>query len=239
MQITIKSTRIIREGDGSDGKRAYKWVSVMADDGSEKGTEYTTFDASVFKLGPGSVIDIGDPETKDGKLRFKKVASVISSVAAVATPPAPGPSSSPESDMSKEDWAEKQLIERASFEAQTAYKGAIELLAARGMAEEGKELIEAALAWGIKRLNPTLQEAITTMPHLARPEDQKEGKAVEPGEHHFENPGQLFETTNKYGVMRGDILKKYNISEKDVSKINPDEMWDQLVTDGVIVIKEE
>ena len=80
MQITIKSMRIIREGDGSDGKRAYKWVSVMADDGSEKGTEYTTFDAGVFKLGPGSVIDIGDPETKDGKLKFKKVEKVISEV---------------------------------------------------------------------------------------------------------------------------------------------------------------
>ncbi len=235
MQITIKSMRIIREGDGSDGKHAYKWVSVMADDGSEKGTEYTTFDAGVLKLGPGSVIDIGDPGTKDGKLKFKKVEKVISEVAAVVTPPPPGPTR----ETSPEEWKEKQLIERASFEAQTAYKGAIELLAARGMAEEGKELIEAALVWGIKRLNPTLQEALTTMPHLARPEDQKERKTVKPGEPHFENPGQLFEKTNKYGVMRGDILKRYSISEKEVSKINPDEMWDQLVTDGVIVIKEE
>ncbi len=222
MQITIKSMRIIKEGDGSDGKRAYKWVSVMADDGSEKGTEYTTFDAGVLKLGPGSVIDIGDPETKDGKLKFKKVEKVISEVAAIPTPLPPGP----DRQTTPEEWKEKQLIEHASFEAQTAYKGAIELLAARGMAEEGKELIEAALAWGIKRLNPTLQEALTTMPHLARPEGDN-------GHPTFKNPGEFLTAMHKKGLSRKQVIDelirlKLIKAEADLPRLDLEVAWETL-----------
>ena len=230
MQITVKTSKCLTKGTNDYGPWAlYKIVAT-----DEK--IYTTLADGADVLKPGAIFEpsdvmLGDIKNEVQEFKFKKFTLVTASSA----PPPPGPTR----ETSPEEWKEKQLIERASFEAQTAYKGAIELLAARGMAEEGKELIEAALVWGIKRLNPTLQEALTTMPHLARPEDQKERKTVKPGEPHFENPGQLFEKTNKYGVMRGDILKRYSISEKEVSKINPDEMWDQLVTDGVIVIKEE
>ena len=229
MQITIKSLRVIKEGFQKDGTTPYKWVSVTADDGSAKGTEYTTFDSGVLKLGPGSVIDIGEVEIKEGKLKFKKVVNVISETAAAVTPPAPGPSSNGFPDMSKGDWAEKQRIEHASFEAQTAFKGAIELLSTRGMCEEGKELIAAALAWGIKKLaDGNLAEALGSMPHIDRPHPEGEG-----GSRTFKNPGAFFTAMMENGYKRADVINelvrlKLIESDVDLPKLDLTVAWEAI-----------
>jgi len=221
MQITIKSTRIIKEGFQSNGTTPYKWVSVIADDGSEKGTEYTTFDAGVLKLGPGSVIDIGDIETKEGKLKFKKVVSVISELKATA--PAPNGKTYP--DMSKEEWREKQLIERASFEAQTAFKGIIDLLVAKIILPEG-EIAQGALDWASKRLSPTLQEVVATMPHLGRPADESGPRA-------FKNVGDFLTAMGKKGLSRKQVIDelirlKMIKGEADLPKLDLTIAWEAL-----------
>jgi len=227
MQITIKSTRIIKEGMQRDGKTPYKWVSVMADDGSEKGTEYTTFDAGVLKLGPGSVIDIGEVEIKEGKLKFKKVASVISEVKATA----PGPPPGPVRETSPEEWKEKQLIERASYEAQTAFKGLIELAIAyigqdkdpRAI-EDIKEPLGIALDWAAKRLNPTLQEALSTMPHIAKPENGD-------GAMDFKNVGALFTACQARDIPRAEALRRLGMKEgDDLTKLNLQEAWEKITS---------
>lgn len=130
MEIKIKSTRVIKEGIQEKSKQPYKWVSVMADDGSEKGTEYTTFDAGVLKLGPGSVIEIGDPKTKEGKLSFKEVVKVVSEVKAAEPAREPG-TYKRDTEAIELEYRLKgklQAIERASIEGQTVYNGVIELL---------------------------------------------------------------------------------------------------------------
>ncbi|MDD5338446.1 MAG: hypothetical protein PHG35_03420 [Dehalococcoidales bacterium] len=152
MEIKVKSTHVIKDGNRKDGT-PYKWVSVMADDGSEKGTEYTTFDSSVLKLGPGSVIEI-NPDTKEGKLSFKKVVKVVSEIP-VQQAPAPAASVvTPKNDMSKEDWAERDRIERASIEVQVAYKGVVDLIKepnawkVRGF----ESLVRKSFDWALEKL---------------------------------------------------------------------------------------
>ncbi len=229
MQITIKSLRVIKEDDGKEsGKRAYKWVSVVADDGSVKGTEYTTFDAGVLKLGVGSVIDIGEVEIKEGKLKFKKVITVISAAAVVAVPAPKGAGKASLPDMSKEEWKEKQRIERASFEAQTAYKGALGLFTETGMAPaEAKELIELAIAWGIKRLNPTLGEVLGTMPHVARLKSEGEGTKT------FRNIGGFLTAMLEKGFSRkqviGELIRlKLIKNESELPRLDPEVAWEIL-----------
>jgi len=131
MEIKIKSTRVIKEGTQAKSKQPYKWVSVIVDDGSEKGTEYTTFDAGVLNLGAGSIIDIGEPKIKEGKLSFKdfKVVSEVKAGEPAAPPGGGGYKRGTEGiEFEYRLKAKLQAIERASIEGQTVYNGVIQLL---------------------------------------------------------------------------------------------------------------
>ena len=219
MQITIKSTRIIKAGFQSNGTTPYKWVSVMADDGSEKGTEYTTFDAAVLKLGPGSVIDIGDPATKEGKLSFKKVEKVITSKAAVATP-VPGPNDGTR-ETSPEEWKEKQRIERASFEGQTAFKGILVLAGTEQfqvlrqssdvLRTKLDKVLDEALDWASdhfkaansdRGLADASKDIIESSTATAKKEELKQlGQSGE-----FKNKGELLTAAANAGISSRDVL---------------------------------
>lgn len=240
MQITIKSTRIIKEGERDNNRGHYIWVSVMAEDGSQKGKEYTTFADGMLAFGPGSVIDIGDVDSKEEeyqgsmvtKLSFKKIVSVISQSAAPAPAPgsAPSPNGGPARETSPEEWKEKQSIERASFEGQTAFKGIIELVghylqAAGGVPEELREPLDLAVGWAKKRLNPTLTEAPASMPVSDKPEPEKAGN--------FKNIGELFAACQKIGVDRKEAHRIMRKKEgDDWADVNLNDAWETIKNEG-------
>ena len=163
MQIKIKSTRVIKEGVRKD-KSPYKWCSVIVDDGSEKGTEYTTFDTGVLNLGAGSVIEIGEPKIKEGKLSFKdfKVVSEVKAEAsagpgATAPPPPGGAGYKRDAEGIRLEYELRGKIEaqkNASIEGQAVMNGALEVLKHFGKVPEEpkelKDLVMAGLRWGLK-----------------------------------------------------------------------------------------
>lgn len=241
MQITIKSTRIIKEDQRKDGT-PYKWCSVMAEDGSEKGTEYTTFDAGVLKLNPGAVIDIGDLVTKSGKLSFKKIVNIISEGTAQESP---GPRSNDggyKKDIEglKVEYAlraRENAIKNASIEAQTAYNGGISLIEiidkmTQNEQEKYKPLVDAAIAWGLKKLTETdLKEQLANMPHIgAKPsKDKDEVKEKKPpgtpSAQIFNNVGEFFTACAKAGITRKAVLEHLRCKEADIPKIDTATAW--------------
>jgi len=115
MQITVKSVKVAKTGTNKSGE----WELIVVT--SEDNTDYTTFDKKAKNLTGGAVIDIGEPTIKEGKIGFKDF-TVVSS------PASPLPSQNGKPGMSPEAWAEKDRLERHSIEAQTAFKGIVELV---------------------------------------------------------------------------------------------------------------
>jgi len=177
MQITVKEAKFLKEGSG--GKSGSWKLYKVVDD---KNNEYTTFDTKAASLNPGAVIDIGDPIMKDNKLSFKEVVQVISSgtATALATPtPENG-----KNGMTPAQWEKKDLRDRVSFEAQTAFKGIVGMVSTI-FGAEGKEIpgplyasYEKALKWADSKLAPApdqaLSEQLKKMPSVG---DKTEGKA--------------------------------------------------------------
>lgn len=173
MQILIKSTRVIKEGKQTKTGQPYKWCSVIADDGTPKGTEYTTFDAGVLRLGPGSVIDIGEPIIKEGKLSFKEIVTVISEVAAVSQPVKTNGSH----QLSDEQCLKLKAEETASIEAQTAYNGIIELAKQGEVDDKFKRLYEKALDWADIKLDATMPKVAESKKPEPAPNGEKKADA--------------------------------------------------------------
>ncbi len=226
---TVNVTDIkVKEGITAEGARAgQKWqlVIITGDDGSE----FTTFDIKAKEVGIGGVIEL-EPVIKNGKTNFTKF-KIISKGSALA---ATASSSNGNRETSPEEWKEKQRIERASFEGQTAFKGVIELAIAyiahdkdpRAI-EEIKEPFGLALAWAQKRLSPSLPESLTNMPHLGRPENDS------PPAGQFKNVGEFFTAMKEKGLTRTQTIDelirlKLITSESDLPKLNLVEAWEAL-----------
>ena len=131
MQITVKEAKVVKTGTNKSGD----WELIRV--ASEDNTEYTTFDKKAKHLTKGSVIDF-EPIIKEGKCSFKEF-EVISEA----------PSNVPLPQMSKEDWSDKQRVERASIESQVAYKGLIELMIAK---VAPTSVGQAAISWALSKL---------------------------------------------------------------------------------------
>lgn len=163
MQITVKEAKVVKTG--TSGKGEWELIRVL----SEDNTEYTTFDKKAKHL-TGAVIEF-EPVIKEGKCSFKEF--TVITAAPTAAPAGNG------DQMSKEEWADKQSLERASIEAQTVFKGTPELV--KTLAEYPKsELAKAAERWAMGKLNgqpttkpltPTTKEKPTTVTKLAMPEN--------------------------------------------------------------------
>ncbi len=246
MQLTIKSHRIIQEGTQAKSGQPYKWVSVMADDGSPEGTEYTTFDTGVLKLGPGSIIEIGDPVTKGGKLSFKKLVSVVSEVKASEIPTESGPAAAPAGGGYKRDvegirfeyQCKAQIIkgERASIEAQTAYKGIIELATSLTMDEstdETRKAYEEAIAWARVKMAANLSTQGSPEPAGAPPAPSIPDAPVETGvsppyvepDESFPHIGALLAWCKNYGIDRPTFLTIVKCEEKAVKELDVDKTF--------------
>jgi len=142
MQVTVKSAKVAKTGTNKNGD----WELIVVT--SEDNTDYTTFDKKAKHLTNGSVIDIGEPTIREGKVGFKE----FTMVSAPATPP---PSSVAKIDTSHEMtpdmWAEKDERQRLSIEAQVAYKGIMELAGAHEnpISEKFEVIFDAALDWAM------------------------------------------------------------------------------------------
>jgi len=206
MQITVKESKVAKTGSNSKGE----WQLIVVKD-SNTGIDYTTFDKKAL-TGPGSVLEIGKPDVKDGKFSFKKCEIISSAPASVTN----------SRETSPEEWREKQRIERASFEAQTAFKGIIDLAVAwigqgkdpRAM-DEVKEPLALAMGWADKRLAITVKEALKIAPHLDKEKPAPATEKIEelfPEE--FKNVGEFLSwAVKKYKANSSDIMAALEVNK--------------------------
>ena len=138
MQITVKSVKVLKTGENKNG--SWSLIGVTSDDG----TNYATFHKSAANLNPGAVIEIGQPDIKEGKCSFKEY-TVISEGT-----PAPHPNGKP--DMSKDDWAEKDRLERDARAANTCFMGIIQLASSPNFAQVGDEMLALAFKYAERNL---------------------------------------------------------------------------------------
>lgn len=235
MEVTIKSLRIIKEGTQEKSGQPYKWMSVMVDDGSEKGTEYTTFDAGVLKLGPGSVIDIGDPVTKEGKLSFKKIVKVVSEVQA-SEAPGPGTGGSAykrDTEAIRLEYNLKaylQQVDRISIECQTSLNRLIELVIAEKLPLDHPR-VEKALAWAESRFDQKAGSAASseaTGSKSARDKTPAPGKTPAPAEEKapetpsFPHVGALLKWCAEQGISRPAFMTIIGVKEEELARVNID-----------------
>jgi|TARA_Y100000310_G_scaffold36889_1_gene34693 hypothetical protein len=123
MEIKVKSAKVLKTGENEKG--AWSLIKVVDE---TTGIEYTTFDKKAH-IGAGAVLDIGEPEIKEGKRSFKKC-EIISE-------DAPRPQNE---SMTKEDWSAKDKIQRMSIERQVCLKCATEVFVSRGESVRGESV---------------------------------------------------------------------------------------------------
>ena len=222
-RITVEEIRVVK----SKPDAAKKWELVAL---VSEGTEFTSFDLAIKEVGIGGVIEF-EPAFKDGKINISKGWKIISKGTApvVASPSAPAPAING-TQTSPEEWKEKQRIERASFEGQTAFKGIIELAATdhfqllRQRNDVFKEkldfVLDMALDWAEKRLAPTLQDMGDRMPHLPLDEDKGE----------FKNVGEFLAAMLAKGLSRTqtvDELVRLKLikDESELPRLNLVDAW--------------
>ena len=213
MQITIKSVRSVKTGTSKKGD--WELISVV----SSKGTEYTTFDKKVKQLGPDSIIEIGEPDEKDGKLSFKKVVEVVSEAAPRIEP---GPNGKPSKSSDQFDQ------ERRSVEAQTAFEGIIELAVAMIQADKVDDHLRAALdkalAWAKVRLDSTTPPSTASKPAPGPAATTTE--AIDHG--HFENAGQFAAAAYQtHSLKASELLTMFSVKRLDEIK-DLDAAWKTL-----------
>jgi len=233
MQITLKSSKVAKTGENKNGT----WKLIVVVD-EITGIEYTTFDTKA-NAGAGAVLEIGEPDVKNGKFSFKKCELISGAPANTGSNGAPNGKEGARSSMSPEDWAKKDRIERASYEAQTAFKGIISLQIAScqctenggiiGDADKFKKVFNEALDWASAHLKTT---PASNIKESKIGEPKKEGQAPPrqndpelgdpPG---FKNVGEFFTACQANGVERSKALELIGVADKDAAKINTEDAW--------------
>ena len=154
MQITVKSTKVLKTGEGEYG--VWKLVGVTTD----KDVKYATFAEGADELTTGSTINITDMDENEKGKSFKKYELVG---AATIQPQKENPTlreaAKANDEMTPDKWADKDRITRESIEAQVAFKGIVDLV--KGFYSVPKYEIPVylfnvymkALDWALARLN--------------------------------------------------------------------------------------
>ena len=203
MQITVKEVKVVAHGKNNRGD--WELIRVTAEDGSE----HTTFDKKAKHITTGSVIEI-EPEVSDGKSNFKEF-TIISE--------APATTGDNGSDMSKDDWTEKNRIERESIEAQSAYKGVPELVETLGKYPENELALEAK-RWAMSKLNGTQIDGTTEVKVIVGKKDIKQA---------LDNMGVKTEEIPKATRDELNELTKaqemYGFSDDDVTTLVKERQW--------------
>lgn len=160
MKITVADLKT-KTGEGKKGP----WTLVIIK--GEDGAEFTSFDKSLSDLTIGSVIEF-EPEisVQDGKTKlnikeWKLISKAERPVLEVKTG----------DQMSKEEWAERNKIERASIEAQTAVKALLSMPGLGVTIPMEMPAVVNALDWCIAKI-------VATMPAKPAPETKQPVKPV-------------------------------------------------------------
>ncbi len=223
MQITVQSVRVAKAGTSKQGD--WELIAVK----SQKGTEYMTFDKKVKHLGPGSVIDIGEPEEDRGKLKFKEVVEVVSEVAPAPTNGSGGGGYKRDTEGITHEYTLKarlQELQSRSIEAQTAFNGIIELCKHGVMGERFQEVYDKALDWAVVRLDEIAKGPAPEPKDAKAPQPKEEakvksgaGESVDP-EHPFPNVGALLTWCAEKGISREQFLKLVEVEEAKLSNLD-------------------
>uniref|UniRef100_A0A6M3IVD3 Uncharacterized protein n=1 Tax=viral metagenome TaxID=1070528 RepID=A0A6M3IVD3_9ZZZZ len=182
MQITVKSAKVLKSGTSKSGE----WELIGLT--SEDGTNYTTFHKNAKNLTAGTIIDIGEPEIKEGKISFKEY-KVVSE--------APAPAGNGKSDshqgMTPADWAEKDRVQRLSIESQVAFKGIMEAFSA-GQLKPDSQYVKTALDWAMAHFK-TSQSTTKPLPAVTKSKSDKVD--ADSSSLVFNNAGELKTACNK------------------------------------------
>lgn len=142
---------------GTNDKGEWKLTNITGADGAKFGS----FDHHAAELKAGDVIEAEiEIKGKNNNVKsFKVLEHTAAPAASSPAPASPQPSGDTKRGMTPEAWAEKDRTERASIEAQTAFKGIMEIIANLKSNETitvGSKLDLAysrALDWAIEKLN--------------------------------------------------------------------------------------
>ena len=216
--VKVKDIKV-KTGTVASGKNEgnpWELIIIIGEDGSE----FTTFDTAIKEVGIGGTLEL-EAVIKKGKANITKFTIIQKGSAA----PAPGPNGKP--DMSKEDWSEKDRLERWSRECNTCFMG-IMGAADKGLggaySENFGEVFEAALAWALKHFNGTPapaprykeKDGVITAEKPATTADADFDKLVSGSE--FKNVGEfLTRVTKELGITSTAICEQLGV--KDVKEI--------------------
>ena len=141
----ISKVEPIKTGKGGTGIALY----------DEKGTRYSGFIDAILDAKVGDTVSLaGEIVGKYHNIKSGSITGRATTAPAEVNKPQPKPN-----DMSKEDWREKDRIERVSYEAQTAFKGIMDVASRNENAQtllKFKETYEKALAWAVTRFDATM-----------------------------------------------------------------------------------
>lgn len=237
MQITVKSTKLLKEGTNKNGK----WQLWLVTD--NKDIEYTTFDKKASHLTPGAVIEIGSIilEVKDDKEnRSFKELTIISQPETESTN---GKYKKDIEGMKYEYQlkARLQSLERASIEAQTAYIKIMDALCA-GKVELDSEPVKEAIKWAMGKLGASIQSP-EVKESIVQPDieiqikpgavlDKLQSDSKEGTETSFANVGALRQWCKLEGIETPKFLEIVGCTEKDVPNINIPDAY-QLVKEHI------
>lgn len=201
MQITVKSIKLLKEGENKYG--AWALYKVVTDEDAE----YTTLHKEAGTITEGMTIDIDELSIteREGKEQrsFKKFEVITAATVQKST------TSDKPNGMTPDAWAEKDRLERFSIESQVAFKGIIAIACEYikgGIALENdcqiKDVLSKALDWAMAHFTG---QTITKKP----PEAVKSKSTPPPPE----SGGMIF--ANK-GEFYTACLKKHNMQKTAV-----------------------
>ena len=222
MQVTVKETKVLKTGTGQYGE--WKLVKIATED-----TEYTTLAKEAETIAPGAIINITDMDKDEkGRESFKKFEVIEQASNRPASPALPTPS-----DMSKDDWAEKQRIERECIEAQTAVKAILSMdLGTTDQKAQAKIQIvyQKALDWCEAKIDANMnqQGRQHSEPSVSTPETKE---ALAEGVPEFKTGVELF----NYGLAHGKTASEM---KENLSINNPNEIEDVAKATAILFPKE-
>ena len=219
MEITVK------EINYSTGDKKPTTIVTMDD------SKMSGFDSGLKDVNVGDRLDV-EIKPKGQWLNIISFTILEKGSAAPAPVATTSKTNGDRSGMTPDLWAEKDRIERASFEAQTAFKGIITLVAGHPpelvLSDSIKESLEKALKWADGKLDANMSATLAaSIEQLA---GKKPADKPEPGGDEslfFKSFGDLLTLCLRdYGVQRSQVLEWLGMDEKsDFAKLNLEEAW--------------
>lgn len=232
----------VKEVKGPLGKGEKKFYAVK----DAGGAEYTTFDAKVADLNPGSVIEGEITITVKGEKQYINLGE-WKLLEAGPLPAGNGHGGGDRGPYKRDtegirfEYELKAYIEgvkHISIEAQTAFNGVVKLLEIAMISEKvdtlvaelSPELWKKALVWAERKFDASMaqQESAPKAPETSRKAPEPSGTGLKTGngdpidpEHPFANVGQLLQWAHKeYQLSKATVMEICGVNEQTLSKLN-------------------